>query len=659
MSTKSFRGHVSIKGPKDISIGRINPFITFGIFSAIAIIVFISLILGLRFWVNGPEIQGVKGNTVVGPTGPPGPVNISGTNDTFVGKNLNLTGNLTLDEGGVISFSNLANISYDNRSGCIEIEPKLCISNLQSSNQSIITINSSVVFNGTITTPRIDFGSNTTATIYYDPVTDTLVIIGASLEVGTLIPPIFIGNAGYVTNISALNLFLNSYGIFTLNATVFEINAFVQLLYPIISQANFLDNIFISLGKSIQFGDYNVTNGSLPFIGTQVGSPSNLTIDGNGFNLVLKDNVIIDGNLSISGNVLTDIKTDGAIIFNSNGAKIYVSGSCLVIETPSLCFNISTKITFFSEVTFQNTIQGNLTINGTVTILKDLNLIGTFFMTNLTITNTFNATNSYLTNALVQFLIVPQSGTAFINGALVSSSTSTATFNNVVNFLGSNLSSITCSQPFFDFANSGCTSICTNHSSCIDTFSSLTILNNQRVLGDIVRNNSLTPHPCCTSTGNMNNLYQQWSSNNDTAHNFTTGSTPGFVNLSFTINEAPFLAIGQQYIGFTGGQTWNVLSNATYSVVVGVDVDIGTTATINTIIYCDGSTVVISPNFQVITPLTLTGYTSQPRVSFQHTFAVRVGLGSVCQFQLAYRSGNYLASLGNRQYLSIKLIEFM
>lgn len=645
-------------------VGSISPWIVLS--SLITFVILCSFVLSLQLWTSGPKIQAKVGSVgPIGPVGPPGSCNLSSTNQTFVAVGIEVNGNISMN--GSVTFGN-GSIFFNSTDQCVQIEPKLCVKEIGNGGEPI-TILSPTVFLGSVITTIVQFGPN--ISLVYDSLTNTLQLIGGLLDANLVGSPINVGNSGYLTNVSNLEMLIFANNVFTVNATLARFNTFVEFLDAIVSFTNFWNSISIGSSFSIFFGNSSTVNGTIPSIGTDIGTPSNLTITGADYNVVVKSlvSIILEGltkfygNVSLNGNVISDLFLDKKIIFNNNGAQIYATGSCLVLQAPSLCFNATTSFAFGTPVSFLLPITGNTTINGGLTINGTLNILGSFLVVNLTVSNTINTTNIIAKNIqATQTLSTTNGSQVSFSGAFTVEATGSSNFNGPVKFLNGNVSSITCSQPYFDNSASGCVSLCVNHSTCNDHLNSLQVTNNVQVQGNIVRTGISNPHPCCTGSGNFNYLFQRWSHNttSTTTANVTTNST--FIPLNFTSNDFIGLANGNVLIGFTGSFNWVVATTGIYNLIVSVEIDTTSSANIDIMILClstgNSTRVFTSPTFKGIartTPFTQTSFTSVSTTIFTHQFLTGLTALDTCNFYLYAHGGVITISSGNKYTLGIKL----
>jgi len=615
-----------------------------GLITTMVFISVVVLVVAVQSWNAGPKIQALKGDIgPIGPEGPAGACNLSSTNSTFVGTGLDLSGNLSI--GDTILFSPNGSISFNNASNCVEIKPKLCISEIANSdgNGSVIFLSNLTIPNGAISLSQLNFGSDY---LFYNEITYAFEFVGAPVQL-TLVPPIYVGGAGYLTN-NSNELLIYGTDIISFNATTTRFYSFLEFLLPIIAPTTFWGNITLPQPFLILFGN---TTGA-PTIGSQSGI---LVINGpSGLEFV--------GNITIDNSIISNIKLDQKIIFNQNGAKIYASGSCLVLEAPSLCFNASNTI-FSSPVQFTQPIVGNVTINGSLIVTGTINLPGSMTFANLTVTNVLNSTNATFVKTLYVSDAIVTSTTSVVSiaGTLLSTSTSSISSAGNVNFVSANISAISCSQPFFDPNHSGCTTLCINHSACSDQFNSLIVNQDVRIQGNIVQNSSAIPHQCCTGMGSFNFLYQRWSTTLGGSF-FDNGppTTFSFYDLSFSTDETPSLTNGATYINFGGGSSWTVPTTALYQITMSVDIDTDNDAILALVLLCGGNQVFSSPTFNgynAAAPFP-TPYILQTIVTYQHAFEAKIVASSVCIFKLAYSDGTVSLSVGNKLTLSIKLLNF-
>lgn len=620
----------------------------------------------------------------VGPPGPIGDCNLTAVNGTFLADVLEIISYVLFEQNATIIFhednsivfldinntNTEAFISYNSSNGCVEIEPKICTNMIQGGlelNLFNITgdfiqmiqnlLINSIVFNNQSYISIIELVPGNASTL--------VLQIGGVLPVSipNISLPFYLGGCSFTTGVSSQDLIINC-------------PSSIQLLTNII----YASNLDVDLNNTLILGDVYYQN-SLNFLNNSYGvlfydgsylneeasSCSNSSTVLNAiFCLVLRavnqitleaPVVVFDSNVTIDGFITDPLFLDEYLFFKNNYTSISNQGDCLTLTATQICLVATTNFNFSTPVTFNLPIQGVANFSGNVIVQGSLTILGSFNVVNFTVSNTLS-TNNLIVNQTTfksattlasgaQLVLSSGSSMAALAGSNILLSPSTIVFNSA------NSSAISCTYSYFDVA-SGCIPKCTNHSTCTDTFSALTISSTLNVLGDIYASSNLNPHPCCTGMSETNFMFFSYQGTQGTLYNTSSANDDDWmeVSLNFTSNNYPSLGNPLLYLPYFGGSNITFNNSGVYTINVEAQIDKATSAKqIMFLMYCTGvSEVFTSSVFRGINGFNFGGSSIQ---KVAYVWKSRFTAGSSCTLRLAFSNGRLTISSGRTHTIGI------
>lgn len=638
---------------------------------AMAVIVIITIIFTVQQNSAANNIQikiGPKGD--IGDTGPPGDCNLTSFNGTFLASILEISDYIFFQENASIILhptnpitvfdSNnsllLGTILFNEMDGCFSMEPSICVSSITGTINTTI-LNISGYFLQILNNLVIDslfFGNQSFIKLTeLIPGNASSTVLEFSNNIPIYIPnlalPLFIGSNYLTTGNGTDYLIIHSDYIidvqtpviFLKNSTFFLDGSGIISNLSFTGFLNYKQNSGFTLPSGGYVSELNGTCGNNSFIINGLNSPLQLS-SLNGICLSAPSTNFFT-NLSIYGNINTPLYLTSQIFFSDNTTSIYNQGGCLTLEANQICLIANTTFNFSTPVTFNKPIKGSPTFEGNVTIEGSLFINGSFSLINLTIQDTLRSnkiiTNRSTINLLESFesgsqlLLKAGSSFASLSGSLVLMSPDSLVFAST------NASSVSCSSTYFDVA-SGCIPRCTNHSICTDTYASLSVTNDLRVLGEIYTTSYLNPHPCCTGMSPTNFLYSSYSGTMGTLYNTSSVDDDDWkqIPLNFTTNNYPTLGNVLNYLTFYGGSNITFNNTGQYTIDVSAQIEKSSSAKqVMFILLCAPNTdAITSPIFRTFNGFNFGGLSIQ-RIST--TWVLKMTAGNTCTISLAFSNG--------------------